>query len=210
MSEIYFTSDHHFYHRSIIEYTNRPWHDVEQMNQGLIEAWNEHVTMQDTVYYLGDFCWRDAKAASEILGQLNGKIHLIPGNHDKRIIRSPLVQGPSKFASINPILELNINRQHIVLCHYAMLVWNKRHHGAWMLHGHSHGSLAIDWNAKRMDVGVDSLDYLINKPMPEIMMQEILKNKPWDFKSEYRPIHYEEVKKVMETRGFEALDHHGQ
>lgn len=206
MGEIYFTSDHHFYHRSIIEYSNRPWPDVDQMNQGLIELWNERVSMQDTIYYLGDFCWRDAKAAKLILGSLNGRIHLVPGNHDKRIIRSPEVRGPGRFESINPILELNIDRQHIVLCHYAMLVWNKRHHGSWMLHGHSHGNLDIDWKAKRMDVGVDAVDYLYNKSLIEL----VDKGQPWNFKPEYRPIHFEEVRQVMSTRGFEAVDHHGR
>ena len=31
--------------------------------------------------------------------------------------------------------------QDIVLCHYAMRVWQKSHYGAWMLYGHSHGTL---------------------------------------------------------------------
>jgi hypothetical protein len=26
-----------------------------------------------------------------------------------------------------------------VLCHYAMRVWNRSHHGAWHLYGHSQG-----------------------------------------------------------------------
>jgi hypothetical protein len=31
--------------------------------------------------------------------------------------------------------------QPIVLCHYAMRVWNRSHHGAWHLYGHSRGNL---------------------------------------------------------------------
>ena len=50
-------------------------------------------------------------------------------------------------------------RQHIVLCHYAMLVWNKSHHGSWMLHGHSHGTLKYPFAAKILDVGVDSHNF---------------------------------------------------
>ena len=56
--------------------------------------------------------------------------------------------------------ELKVNdpdgrhgKQGIVLCHYAMRVWNKSHHGNFMLYGHSHGSLADDPNSMSFDVG---------------------------------------------------------
>lgn len=37
---IFFTSDTHFNHSSIIRHCNRPFADVEQMNKVLIENWN--------------------------------------------------------------------------------------------------------------------------------------------------------------------------
>ena len=51
---IYFISDTHFYHHRILEYTNRPFDRIEDMNETIIENWNKVVTPKDTVYHLGD------------------------------------------------------------------------------------------------------------------------------------------------------------
>ena len=54
------------------------------MEQKLIENWNCKVSSEDTVYILGDFCFKmDKKQAINILKQLNGNKVLIIGNHDK-------------------------------------------------------------------------------------------------------------------------------
>ena len=46
-----------------------------------------------------------------------------------------------------------------MLCHYAMRVWNRAHHGAWHLYGHSHGKLPEAPTSLSMDVGVDTHDF---------------------------------------------------
>jgi hypothetical protein len=63
-------------------------------------------------------------------------IHFIEGNHD-RITRT---QQPL-FASWGILSEVNVSKQRIVLCHYAMRVWPRHAQGAWHLYGHSHGNL---------------------------------------------------------------------
>ena len=55
MSQIFFTSDHHFGHANIIQFSNRPFENVEAMNRAMIERWNEKVSPEDEVYHLGDF-----------------------------------------------------------------------------------------------------------------------------------------------------------
>ena len=94
----------------------------------------------------------------------NGKKILIHGNHDKPVKTSSAAR--EKFEQCVDYLEIYVQdpgvisgKQHIVLCHYAMLVWNKRHHMSWMLHGHSHGSLTYPFNGRILDVGVDSHSY---------------------------------------------------
>ena len=53
----FFTSDHHFGHAKIIEYCKRPFSSVEEMNQVMIDRWNEVVGPDDHVYHLGDFAF---------------------------------------------------------------------------------------------------------------------------------------------------------
>jgi calcineurin-like phosphoesterase family protein len=55
MNKIYFSSDHHFSHSNVIKYCNRPYTSVQEMNEDLIQRWNNQVKPEDTVYYLGDF-----------------------------------------------------------------------------------------------------------------------------------------------------------
>lgn len=81
MSKIYFSSDHHFYHANIIKLCNRPFSSVVEMNETMVRRWNETVSPDDTVYYLGDFslAFRPVELFTH---RLNGSKILIPGNHD--------------------------------------------------------------------------------------------------------------------------------
>lgn len=78
---IYFTSDQHFYHTNVIRYCNRPFATVEEMNEKLVQLWNETVAYNDEVYCLGDFsmAWRPVEL---FIKRLNGYKMLVPGNHD--------------------------------------------------------------------------------------------------------------------------------
>jgi calcineurin-like phosphoesterase family protein len=58
MKNIFFTSDTHFYHTNIIKYCNRPFSSVEEMNQKLIENWNNTISEHDTIFHLGDFMFK--------------------------------------------------------------------------------------------------------------------------------------------------------
>lgn len=80
---IFVTSDTHFYHRNIITYDNLDFATVQDMNEEIINNWNEVVKPDDEVYHLGDafFCSKDE--AKEIMDRLNGHKHLIVGNHDR-------------------------------------------------------------------------------------------------------------------------------
>ena len=53
--EIYVIADTHFYHNNIIKYCNRPFEDVEKMNELIINKWNSVVSNEDIVLHLGDF-----------------------------------------------------------------------------------------------------------------------------------------------------------
>ena len=83
MTKIFLTSDHHWFHKNIIKYCNRPFNSMEEMNCNLIEKWNSVVNQEDIVIHLGDFAFRGM--AREIRPKLNGTIILIRGNHDYSI-----------------------------------------------------------------------------------------------------------------------------
>jgi calcineurin-like phosphoesterase family protein len=79
----WFTSDLHFGHQKCIEYCNRPYRSIEEMDEKLIKNWNRVVQSQDTVIVVGDFFMYYKKAKlKEILGRLNGTKVLVSGNHD--------------------------------------------------------------------------------------------------------------------------------
>lgn len=82
------TSDMHFGHANIIKYCNRPFSDVDRMNEVLIHNWNQRVKEDDIVYHLGDFCFKGGVEGGISKpqyweNQLNGKIIHIKGNHDR-------------------------------------------------------------------------------------------------------------------------------
>ena len=84
MADYWFTADHHFNHEHILRYTNRPFKSIGEHDYRLIQLWNDRVKIDDVVFYLGDFCFRETKErnAQYYLNQLNGQKIFISGNHD--------------------------------------------------------------------------------------------------------------------------------
>ena len=79
----WWTSDYHFSHHNIIRYCNRPFKNVKEMNDAIIQRHNERVKPEDTVFFLGDFIFKGGKDMSvEFEKKLNGKFIFIKGNHD--------------------------------------------------------------------------------------------------------------------------------
>jgi len=150
--KIFFTADTHFGHSNIIKYLNRPFVDVNDMNDTLIKNWNKVVPKDGIVYHLGDVGFFDFWDNVEtFLSNLNGKIRLIKGNHDWKY---------DWFSCLNYVKSLDtivINGLPIVLCHYAMKIWDRKHYGALHLFGHSHGT--VQGEPRSMDVGVDSNNF---------------------------------------------------
>jgi len=159
------TADNHFGHTKIIEYTNRPFASVDEMDSEMISRWNERVKIGDLVYHLGDFTLSNYDGFQYYLSKLNGTVFFVPGGHDLRWLKSHK-KNPSteKYTIIEKLSTINIRDVELVLCHYPLLSWEKSHYGTIHLHGHSHGSvgcIGVSSNGNgvkpgyRMDVGVD-------------------------------------------------------
>ena len=82
----YFSSDHHFNHHNIIKYTGRPFKDVTEMDNYLIERQNAVVSPDDTWHCGGDFALSNLIQQKEYLSKLNGKKKILYlGNHDRTV-----------------------------------------------------------------------------------------------------------------------------
>jgi calcineurin-like phosphoesterase family protein len=52
---IFVTSDHHFFHRNLIDLVGRPFQSEYGMNRHMVEQWNKVVQPEDLVVHVGDF-----------------------------------------------------------------------------------------------------------------------------------------------------------
>ena len=185
--KIFFTADLHLGHSNIIKYCNRPFASVEEMDQTIIDRWNARVRPNDVLYCLGDWClWRGSKPIDVIAAEYRERVHcgrivMLWGNHDKKGRKNEKFQ--KLFDGIYDLLELELCGQLIVLCHYAMRVWNRSHHGSFHLYGHSHGSLPDDPSSRSLDCGVDCFDFY--------------------------PVSFDEVVQIMAKKQWQPVDHHG-
>ncbi len=176
LENIFVTADHHFGHENIIGFCNRPFQTVYEMDMTLIENWNKIVKPTDTVIHLGDFTLGNWKVAEGYFKRLNGNIKVLGNSwhHDKRWL-SKDYYGPIQLEYLDtkvnveiipPMVVLEIPEMGaseyplaITLCHYPLAEWDRKHHGAWHLHGHSHAKYNPDRGEFILDVGVDNMNY---------------------------------------------------
>ncbi len=146
MNDTWVFADSHFDHEGIIKHAKRPFSSVSDMNKTLIDNCKV-ISPRDTLIIVGDFAWKNH---GHWIQAVKGKKILVCGNHDKM---NALCL--SQFTEVHDILERNIHGQFTVFCHYAMRAWDRKHHGAWHLYGHSHGALPEYADDMSFDVGMD-------------------------------------------------------
>lgn len=178
--KLYFTADLHFNHFPIIQYCNRPFKNIDEMNETLIYNWNKAIPPTGIVYVLGDLIFGRKKGygtldVKKILNRLHGQIILIEGDHDKPA-KKLYKEGYKKIVKITPLHRIKIDGQDIILCHYCMRVWYKSHYNSWHLYGHSHGRL--EPIGKSLDVGVDNHCFF---PWTWEEIKEYMKDRPNNF-----------------------------
>lgn len=163
---LFFTSDTHFNHSNIIRYCNRPFKNVDMMNEAIIANWNSVVGQNDIVFHLGDFCLGGADEWNRILDRLNGRIYLILGNHDIKNLRRGMID---RFERVEMSMYIEVGKIKIYLNHFPYLCFDGGYqHDVWQLFGHVHtraGNTGSDAERLRylyptqLDVGVDNNDF---------------------------------------------------
>ena len=162
-------------------YCPRGFKCVQEMNGALIKNWNETVGKDDDIYVLGDFFLdTDYDYINEVLDKLNGRIHLVVGNHDT----------PSKitwYTSWNNIVEIadalriRYKKREFFLCHYPVLTASLEQdpdRAVINLFGHTHSkdkfyedcpymyNVAVDANDNR-PVSIDEIVTAFNAKVEE-------------------------------------------
>lgn len=186
----WFTSDTHFGHKNIIEYCNRPFTTVEEMDETMIANWNAVIQPTDYVYHLGDFAFLKQPQMAELLLKLNGYKILIKGNHDK----NKNVMANVGFNEVYDKLQIEINGETLWMSHYPYPYIEydpyiedhddpDAHHEVmkdqgqpkddghtWLLCGHVHTA----WKHKKrmLNVGVDKWGF---KPISEADIAETIR-----------------------------------
>lgn len=149
---MYTVSDLHLGHENIIEYCDRPFDSVEEINETLITNWNARVEAEDTVIYVGDIsvAWSDRRPA-DWLADLNGDVVFVEGNHDEP--KSIVMHEAYRF-------EFGGYRFHCV--HYPEEIPRDWH--GWTIYGHHYNNFPdeypfLDPTHRRINVSVELTGY---------------------------------------------------
>lgn len=119
-NRIFFTSDLHFGHNREFIWKERGFSSMDEMNETIVERWNNTVSSDDDVYVVGDLMLGGSEyheKGLELIKRLNGNIHIIAGNHDtdKRI---ELYKTLPNVVSVLHAERLKWNGYHFWLSHF--------------------------------------------------------------------------------------------
>ena len=146
-------SDAHFGHFNILSYCNRPFKCTEEMDETIIQNWNNTVSNDDTVYFLGDFAFGKGSKQKliEYLPRLKGEIILIKGNHDRETTTWYKRHGVSEvyggeYYKYKPYVILS-HRPYPIKAPYINV------------HGHIHNLQSLEPRTVYVNVSVEAIDY---------------------------------------------------
>jgi calcineurin-like phosphoesterase family protein len=160
---LFITADTHFGHVEALERFNRPFGDVDAMDDALVRGINDVVGPDDLLYHLGDFVGprpepgSRTRHAQSIRERIDcRKIVLVRGNQDPR--GKPdfdrLFDSTHEILSFKGWNDAGGEGPHrVVMCHYGLRAWQGRPGGSLHLYGHTHGTLPE--TGRSTDVGVD-------------------------------------------------------
>ena len=151
---LWFTSDLHWQHANILDYCDRPFKSIREHDDALIRNWNACVKPNDEVYVLGDVSWASAGYTVGLLKQLKGRLKLIVGNHDHKLLKDQRFL--DCFEWVKDYYELKVGKRSYVLFHCPISSWAGMWHGNAPIHlyGHTHQKQARTDKKRMVNVGV--------------------------------------------------------
>ena len=180
MPSVFLTSDTHFGHTGVCKFTTatgeklRPWDSADEMDEDMVQKWNETVKPTDKVYHLGDVVIN--RKSLQIMRRLNGDKVLIKGNHD--IFK--LTDYTEHFRDIRSYHVMN----GLILSHIPVHPSQLERFGC-NIHGHLHSNrvMSTGFNGKVTDT--------IDPRYFSVCVEQ----------TDFRPILFEEVLKRIEEQG---------
>ncbi|MAF25154.1 phosphoesterase [bacterium] len=150
----YFISDIHFGHKNVIRFCNRPFSTAREMNEGIIDNWNNVVSDRDRVFVVGDVFICDPEEAKAYIEELNGYKVLIKGNHDY----GEKVMLNCGFDEFHKSLDYKLPDGRLALLnHYPVPDCKIDSKYDVLIHGHVH--LGDRSRGKKINVSCDIWDY---------------------------------------------------
>lgn len=173
-------SDPHFFHKNVIGMCNRPFKNVEEMNNALIENINRRVRKKDHLLIAGDFSFAGMEATKDIVSKINGYKIFVKGNHDRKanrllelgfddVIENDFIRIGNHRVLVShfpyhPISTYEKNEKEEVKCDFSFENDRRYLHKrilddgkTWLIHGHCHNA----WKQKgrQINIGVDVWNY---------------------------------------------------
>ena len=94
-------------------YDNRPFKSIQEHDFAIMKNWNDTVGKDDDVYILGGISWLSKRDTVEYFQSLNGRKHLLRGEHDHILLREAEVR--ACFVEIRDYKELIVGHRGVVL-----------------------------------------------------------------------------------------------
>ena len=160
MGNIFATSDLHFGHNQAFIWGARGFKSIEEHDAEIIKRWNEVVTEKDDVYILGDLMLGDNAHGIYCLSQLNGKLHILTGNHCTSARQKLYHTLENMVEFCGCATTIKYKKKQLYLSHYPTITSNMEanpHQAVFNLYGHTHQTTNF-YNGQPFmyHVGVDS------------------------------------------------------
>jgi len=162
---IWLYSDPHFGHNNIIKYCNRPFANVNDMNETLLNNYKKVINDKSLVYFLGDISFGRQERKEQIpkwwVEQLPGNIvTYIKGSHDHGI-RPTMASYPKNVQKVLLVDYIQVEGIIFCLTHEPVyVVMEDDPKFDWNIHGHVHNNRSM-WNTikKSINVSVEVTSY---------------------------------------------------
>ena len=159
---IYFTSDTHFNHNREFIYIPRGFSSIEEHDNIIIQNFNQIISSDDDLYILGDLMLGDNTYGLKCLKKLNGKLHIVYGNHCTDVRKELYKTLPNVVEILGYAGMLKYKKWRFYLSHYPTITDNLNDFSKpWeqikCLYGHTHQKTNFyNDNPLLYHVGVDS------------------------------------------------------